>query len=68
MDPDIKKYILGTITDMVSNFLYYDRKEDENLPRGAVEEAVNSGLISVQEIIDKFTSELAAGLVLSDDT
>lgn len=44
----------NTIIDMVSNFLYYDRKEDEGLPVGEIEEAVRSGATSVEEIADKF--------------
>lgn len=34
MSRDKKQLILDTISDMVSNLLCYDRKEDEYLPRG----------------------------------
>lgn len=57
-----KENILLTIDDLVSNFLYYDRKEDESLPRGAIEEAVKSGEISEEEIVSKFSVELSKGL------
>jgi hypothetical protein len=50
--------IENTIIDMVSNFLYYDRKEDEELPVGAIEEAVRSGALSVDEIVSRFRTEL----------
>jgi hypothetical protein len=35
----MKKLILATISDLCSNFLYYDRKDDEDLTRqgGGVE-------------------------------
>lgn len=51
-----------TISDMVSNFLYYDRKEDEDLPRGAIEEAIEAGEISIREIVEAFRNELNRGL------
>ena len=55
-------HIMATISDAVSCFLYYDRKEDSQLPRGAIEEAVERGEISVDEIVEAFRSELVAGL------
>ena len=54
--------IRNTISDMVANFLYYDRKEDESLPRGAIQEAVAAGEITVEDIVFAFESELRAGL------
>ncbi len=54
----MKKYITNTILDLVSNFIYYDRKEDENLPRGAIEKAVENGVITVDEMIEIFALEL----------
>lgn len=50
--------ILNTISDLVSDFLYYDRKEDPTLPRGAIEEAVAAGEISIDEIVAKFRAEI----------
>jgi hypothetical protein len=55
-----REHILGTVTDLVSDFLYYDRKEDEYLPRGAIEAALADGTITVDEIVDKFRAELTA--------
>jgi len=49
-----RKNIENTVEDLVSNFLYYDRKEDEDLPRGAIEEAVAAGEITVDEIVALF--------------
>jgi len=54
----MKKHIKNTISDLVSNFLYYDRKEDEDLPVGAIEKAVKSGEITKEEIISQFTEEI----------
>ena len=43
---------------MVSNLLYYDRKEDNELPRGVIEKAIKNGIISVDEIVALFEKEL----------
>lgn len=51
-----------SINDLVSNFLYYDRKEDEELPRGSIQEAIAAGEISVEEIVATFNKELREGL------
>jgi len=54
----IKKEIENTIKDLVADFLYYDRKEDEDLPKGEIEKAIGSGVISIAEIITIFDMEL----------
>lgn len=51
-----------TIGDLVSKFLYYDRKEDEDLPRGAIQKMIRDGAISVDWIVDEFRDELVKGL------
>lgn len=50
------------IGDLVSRFMYYDRKEDEELPRGSIEEAISNGEISVEEIVKIFESEMRTRL------
>lgn len=57
MEPDIKSDILDTITDLASNFLYYDRKESD-LRVGMIEEAVKLGYITVDDMVNKFREEL----------
>jgi hypothetical protein len=52
---------LGTISDLVADFLYYDRKKDEQLPRGAIEAAIAAKEITFDEIVSKFTDELKRG-------
>lgn len=49
-----KDVILGVVGDLVANFMYYDRKEDDDLPRGAIEKAISIGAITVDEIVEKF--------------
>lgn len=53
-----KELIEATVDDLVSNFMYYDRKEDEDLPRGAIEEAIQAGEISVDDIVNLFERHL----------
>jgi dTDP-4-amino-4,6-dideoxygalactose transaminase len=59
---NMKQTIINAIDDTVSSFLYYDRKEDEELPRGAIEEAIKSGEITYGEIIDRFKQKIYEGL------
>ena len=53
-----RERILCTVSDLVSSFLYYDRKEDDELPRGEIEKAIESGEICMHEIVEKFREEL----------
>ena len=54
----MKDVILNTVTDLVGSFMYYDRKEDEELPRGTIEAVVENGHITIDEIVEKFKIEL----------
>lgn len=54
----MKQIILNTISDLCSNFLYYDRKEDEELSMGQLNEAVKSGEITVDEMVNAFRKHL----------
>jgi len=53
-----KQMVLNAIDDMIRNFLYYDRKEDEDLPRGEIERFIEEGELSVEEIVERFTTSL----------
>ena len=57
-----KTLILGNVADLVSDFLYYDRKEDEDLPKGAIELAIENGEITVDEIVEHFRKSLEDNL------
>ena len=52
-----KEHILNNMEDLISNFLYYDRKEDEELPRGFIEDAIFNGEITIEDIVEKFLKE-----------
>jgi hypothetical protein len=53
-----KQLILEAISDCVADLVWYDRKEDDDLPRGAIEEAVLSGEITIKEMVRTFEEEL----------
>jgi hypothetical protein len=53
-----REHILDVVTDLVGGFLYYDRKEDEDLPLEAIEEAIAQGEITVDEIVEQFRKEM----------
>lgn len=53
-----EELILGIVEDLVADFLYYDRKEDEELPRGEIEAALKKRPDFVFDIINKFAAEI----------
>ncbi len=59
-EEDLKKrlLILSHIEDLASDFLYYDRKEDEELPRGEIQKAVKDGIITIEEMSNAFKQHL----------
>lgn len=54
--------IKDTVSDLASNLVWYDRKEDEELPRGEIEDAIRLGEITVDEIGAIFTECLRFAL------
>lgn len=58
----VRETILNTVNDLVSDFLYYDRKEDEDLPRDAIQDAIKAGEITEAEIVAAFADALRKGL------
>ena len=52
--------ILRVADDLASSFLYYDRKEDEDLPVGSIEEAIHNGEVTVDEIVEAFKANLCS--------
>ena len=55
----MRRTILDTVDDLASSFLYYDRKEDDELPTGAIEIALDSGEITIEEIVDRFRKSIS---------
>lgn len=54
----MKKIILDTIGDLCSDFVFYDRKEDEELSIEQLKEAVNSGETTIDEMVAEFRKNL----------
>lgn len=58
-----REIIRQTVEDLVADFVDSDRKEDEDLPRGAIGDAVRAGEVSVEEIIAWFADGLRSEIV-----
>lgn len=54
----MKQEILNTISDLVTDFLYYDRKEDEDLSVEDLKKAFKDGVITTDECIEHFSMVL----------
>jgi hypothetical protein len=55
---EMKQNILDTISDLCSDFLNYDRKEDETLTTEQLIEAVQNGEITIDEMVAEFRRHL----------
>jgi len=53
-----EELILITVDDLVYKLLWDDRKEDEELPRGEIEEAIEADEVTIHGIIKRFAREL----------
>ncbi len=53
-----KQNITNSIKDLVSDLLYYDRKEDEELSVDDINNAFKDGTITVDEAVEIFKNEL----------
>ena len=54
----MKDEIIAAVDDLVAGFLYYDRKEDEDLTNGAIETAIDRGDITVDDIVSRFEEKI----------
>ena len=54
----MKSIILSRIQDLCSDFLYYDRKEDEELSMQQLNEAVASGAVTIDQMVAEFRKGL----------
>ena len=57
-----REKVLNTVDDLVSKFLYYDRKEDEDISPDLIKEMFNKQEVIVDEVVEKFRSCLCRGL------
>lgn len=54
----MKQTILLKIGELCTNFLYYDRKEDEDLTMEQLNEAVKNGEITIDEMVAEFRKNI----------
>jgi len=59
---EVVQRIKNILSDTVSNLLYYDRKDDEDLPVGAIEEAFKKEWISIEDMVEIFKQELYSNM------
>jgi hypothetical protein len=57
-----KEVVFNTIRDMVTDFLYHNRKKDEDLPVGAVEAMLDDKIITIDEIVGCFALKMISVL------
>ena len=61
MDSDdlSKSDVCDIVTDLVSDFLYYSCKNNEDREVGDIQQAINTGVITLEEIGAAFVGEIA---------
>ena len=52
------KIIEDTISDLAIDFLFYDRANDDGLPLGVIEQQIEEGKLTLDEIGEVFKSKL----------
>ncbi len=60
--------ILLAISDLVSDLLYYDRKEDENLGEREIDREIDEGRISLDEMANFFKMKVEEKLKMNKQT
>lgn len=57
-DKDALRQLMNVWADLMLNVLYYDRKEDDELPQGKTEELISRGFVSVNELMELVRTDL----------
>lgn len=57
-----RQHVAAAIDTMMSKLLYYDRKGDDDLPGRAIEAALLSGEVTVDEILEVVKETLQTGM------
>lgn len=55
----LRETIMVRVDDLVINFVYYDRKEDDELSAADLESAISCGQVTVDEIVERFRVQLS---------
>jgi len=56
----VTEEIRNTVKDLVTGFVFYDRKEDEDLSVEDLNKSINTGETTVKEIVSVFEQALKA--------
>jgi predicted RNA-binding protein associated with RNAse of E/G family len=54
----MKENIINTVKDLCADFLYYDRKEDEELSADDLIQAIEEGTVTIEEMVAEFENQL----------
>lgn len=49
-----RETLAATISDLVKDLLVYDRREDEQLPEGRIEDMIARGEVTIEQMVDCF--------------
>ena len=55
---DTKTHILNCIDDLVTDLLFYNRKNDNELPLDMIEDEIQKGTITIEEMVNCFDNGL----------
>lgn len=55
---NVRDLIKRNIEDSAKDLLYYNRKEDEDLPLGLIEQCIKDDIISIDYIVDVYKNAL----------
>lgn len=61
-DAKLRSTILATMADLATALLHDDRTDDEDLPRGAIQDALDAGKVDLGEMLEVFADELGTQL------
>lgn len=61
---ELQTRILNTLDDTLSDFMYYDRKESEDLKIGDIEKAIVDNVITIDQLVEEFKRKLISAVVI----
>ncbi len=61
-DAELRKRVLDQVIGLVNSFCFYDRVDDENLPRADFDRAYLTNVVTIDETAERFGVELAMAL------
>lgn len=55
-------HVLAAADDLMGAFLYYDRKESENLRMNQIEDAIIAGEVTIEELVNHFREAITSSV------